>query len=174
MAALLMVLAVATPACTIARGPSRPSHPAASPSTSTTTAKPLDLLSGYAATEADWKVGHQLDPLGTGYWPRLSSGYDTYTSVRFIRGRALEYTEHVYPPLSTGAALKVVDDELPPDAHVVYDRPGKTSCQQVVESSRTITALAGVEVLIELYGPGDVSSISYQPFTGPLTTLPSC
>jgi hypothetical protein len=124
-----------------------------------------------------------MDPRGTGYWPRLGSGYDTYTSVTFSGGRALRYTEHLYPDMSSASALKVVGDELPPDARVVSDPPvppGHPACAQVVESSRTIRALAGVEVLAELrssgpgYDPGAVSSITYQPLTTPVPAQPGC
>lgn len=63
-----------------------------------------------------------MDPNGTGYWPRLATGVDTYTSVRFFQGRALRYTENLYPSLPAASALHVIGDELPPDAHVVTTR----------------------------------------------------
>ncbi|MDQ2754535.1 MAG: hypothetical protein M3R71_03190, partial [Actinomycetota bacterium] len=143
----------------------------------TTTTLPLDLLSGYGATRAAWAAGHQMDPAGTGYWPRLSSGDDAYTSVTFIGGRALAYTENVYPAMSVADALKVVGDDLPPDAHL-GQKDTRPSCEQVLVASRSISALAGVEVLIELhsdgraYDPSQVDNITYQPFSGSLSALP--
>lgn len=145
---------------------------------------PVDLLSGYGATRSQWAAGHTMDPNHTGYWPRLANGLDTYTSVRFIRGRALSYTENLLPALPAADALHVVGDELPPDAHVVHDAPsppgGRPLCAQVVEASPTLQAAAGVEVLAELrsagggYDAAAVTTITYQPITGPMSSLPAC
>lgn len=160
-------------------GGAQPSVTAPKALATTLTTLRLDLLSGYGATRAAWAAGHQMDPAGTGYWPRLSSGHDTYTSVTFIRGRALAYTENVYPAMSAADALKVVGDDLPPDAHLGHaDR--RPSCEQVMVSSRSISALAGVGVLVELhsdggaYYPARVDYITYQPFSGSPSALPGC
>lgn len=161
--------------CNAATGHPRPEGSLGTQAAPSTTAQ-LDLLSGYGATRAAWDAGHQMDPAGTGYWPRLASGYDTYTSVVFVRGRALQYTEHLYPSLAASDAVKVAGDELPPDTRIVERVPsGGPACQLVVESSSTLDALAGVEVLVELhsggtgYDPASVSTITYRPFAGALT-----
>jgi hypothetical protein len=50
----------------------------------------------------------------------------------------------------------------------------------VVETSPTLTAAAGVDVLAELRSAtpaldaGAITEITYQPFTGPISSLPSC
>lgn len=193
MALLLAWVALLASACT-ATAPSHSRAPRANATVPTvrvttrvapitTVPAPVDLLSGFGATEAEWAAGHTVDPNGTGYWPRLANGLDTYTSVRFIRGRALRYTENLYPPLPAASALHVIGDELPPDAHVVHDAPSPPahpSCAQVVEASPTLQATAGMEVLAELrssggrYDSAAVASITYQALTGSSQALPAC
>jgi hypothetical protein len=169
-------------------GPSRSStttttaRPARS-TTSTTAPASLGYLTGYGATQAVWDQSHTADPDGAGFFPRLGDGDDTYTGVQFTNGRALSYTEHLYPSVSVDEALSSVGDELPFDATVVYDEPSPATnpaCQQVVETSPTLQSAAGVEVLAELQSATPtldtdaVSEISFQPFTGPLSALPPC
>ncbi|MGH9132210.1 MAG: hypothetical protein ACRDWV_11210 [Acidimicrobiales bacterium] len=157
--------------------------PVSAPKTPGTKATPPDLLSGYGATRAAWATGHQLDPSGTGFWPRLADGDDTYTSVSFVRGRALSYTEHLYPAISEAEALKVVNDEMPPDVKVIGTKVSpalRPSCEQLVLSSPTIRTLAGANVLVELYSDGQgyepqqVTRLTYQPIGQVSSALPSC
>jgi hypothetical protein len=152
-------------------------------STSTTTSPSLGYLTGYGATEAVWYQGHTADPDGGGFFPRLGSGDDTYTSVQFVNGRALYYTENLYPAVPLDQAISSVGDELPFDATTVHNAPNPTvnpSCQQLVETSPTLTAAAGVDVLAELRSAtsaldtGAVTEITYEPFTGSISSLPSC
>ena len=151
--------------------------------TSTTASTSLGYLTGYGATQAVWDQSHSADPDGAGFFPRLGNGDDTYTSVEFTNGRALSYIEHLYPPVPIDQALSSVGDELPFDATVVHNAPSPAtnpSCEQVVETSPTLRSMAGVEVLAELRSDtpaldsGAVSEISFQPFTGVLSSLPSC
>jgi hypothetical protein len=158
-----------------------PASTRAAPTTAPPTA--VDLLSGFGATKAEWAAGHQMDPDGTGYWPRLANGPDTYTSVQFLRGRALRYTENLYPAVPAASALHVIGDELPPDARVVHyapSPPGHPLCAQVVESSYTLQVKAGVEALVEMrsgggsYDSAAVATLTFQPLTSPSSSLPAC
>jgi hypothetical protein len=193
-AVLVVGLALAAAACSQRAGQASPRRAAAHPhhrspptttsTTSTTsTTAPLGYLTGYGATEADWYQSHTPDPDGGGFYPRLANGSDTYTSVQFVNGRALSYVENFYPPAPLDQALASVGDELPFDAKVVHDAPSpptSPACQQVVETSPTLRALAGVGVLAELRSatpsldPTQISEITYQPFTGSLAQIPAC
>jgi hypothetical protein len=153
------------------------------PSTSTTTSPSLGYLTGYGATQAVWYQGHTADPDGGGFYPRLGNGDDTYTSVQFVNGRALYYTENLYPAVPLDQAMASVGDELPFDATTAHNAPSPTanpSCQQVVETSPTLSAAAGVDVLAELRSAtpsldtGAVTEITYEPLTGSTSSLPSC
>ncbi len=180
-------------ACTLLPAGHPPPRSTASPASSapaamrvaptTASPAPADLLSGFGATEAGWASGHELDPDGRGYWPRLANGLDTYTSVQFVRGRALRYTENLFPAMPVSGALHVIGDELPPDARLVHYGPSPPvhpSCTQVVESSPTLRSKAGVEVLVEMrsggarYDSAAVTSLTFQPLTGPNPSFPAC
>lgn len=163
-------------------GTSSTTSSSAGPAPTTASTSP-GYLTGYGATQAVWYQGHTPDPDGGGFFPRLANGKDTYTSVKFVNGRALFYTENLYPPAPLDQALASVSDELPFDATVVHNAPSPAtapSCQQVVETSPTLRAEAGVQVLAELRSDTPsldataISEITYQPFTGPLSSLPSC
>ncbi|MBO0893640.1 MAG: hypothetical protein J2O39_04620 [Acidimicrobiales bacterium] len=190
---LVCLIAACGPASRHASG-SGPSPGAATTTTSTTTlsapssapttgSASLGYLTGYGATQAVWYQSHTPDPDGGGFFPRLGNGDDTYTGVQFTKGRALAYTEHLYPPVPIDQALSSVGDELPFDATVVHNGPSpptEPACEQVVETSPTLQSMAGVEVLAELRSDtstldtGAVSEISFQPFTGPPSSLPGC
>lgn len=186
---LVLVVAACGPASHHASGraPSRAATttttPPARSTTSTTGSTSLGYLTGYGATQAVWYQSHTPDPDGSGFFPRLGNGDDTYTGVQFTNGRALYYTEHLYPAVPVDVALSSVGDELPFDATVVHNAPSPATnpvCEQVVESSPTLQSAAGVEALAELRSDTTaldtdaVSEITFQPFSGPLSSLPSC
>lgn len=157
--------------------------------TTATTAKPstppstvADQLTAWGATEANWDLNHQADPRihnHTGFWPRLSNGLDTYASVSFAGGKALRYTENLYPSETASQARYVVHDELPPSAHLIslQHQPG---CEELIFSSPKLLAMAGSGVRATLLSPGpvfdaaDVVSITYQPsaVSPPVPTAP--
>lgn len=133
----------------------------------TTSTAPLleQYLTGYAATVAAWGNSHTVDPDGTGFWPRLPNGKDTYQDIRTAGGRVVSYTENFDPPSNPQEARASVMNELPTDAKVLQQAQG-ASCEQLVLSSPTVLAVVHTDVLARLYGPppGQVSSIEYSPF----------
>ncbi|MGH9063051.1 MAG: hypothetical protein ACRDZQ_14550 [Acidimicrobiales bacterium] len=156
-------------------GPSTTARPSTTSSPTTTAARPTTTasaggyLTGFGATRATWAAGHTPDPSGPAgsYWPRLSDGKDSYASVRFVGGRALAYTENLYPPLTATEARAVVGDELPPDAHTVSATRGPSG-ERVVDASPTLHAATGDEVAVLLqspgpaYDPSDVTVLVYS------------
>lgn len=186
---LALAFAACGPASHHASGPEAPSRARTTttrppPSTTSSTASAsLGYLTGYGATQAVWDQSHTANPEGTGFYPILGNGLDTYTNVEFTNGRALSYTLNLYPAAPVDQALSSVGDEMPFDAKVIYNQPSPATnpvCQQVVETSPTLQAAAGVDVLAELRSDGPtldtdaVSEITFQPFTGPLSSLPAC
>ncbi len=85
---------------------------------------------------AEWATWHHHDPTAVGYWPRLANGVDTYTSVGFVRGRALRYTENLYPPVPVAIALSVVADDLPPRRARVHDAASPPGPSRVPQGPR--------------------------------------
>lgn len=165
---------------------SRPPATAAVATTATTAATPVstvaDQLTAWGATEANWDLNHQPDPRvpnHTGFWPRLSNGLDTYASVNFAGGKALRYTENLYPAETSSQARYVVHDELPPSAHLV-SAERQSACEELVFASPKLTAMTGGGVRATLHSPGavfdaaDVVSITYRPSTlaAPIPSAP--
>lgn len=157
--------------------------PSTTSTTSTTTSTSAGYLTGFGATQAVWYQGHTPNPDGDGFYPILGDGLNTYTNVQFVDGRALIYTENLYPPAPLDQALDSVGDEAPFDATMVHNAPSPAAnptCQQVVETSPTLSALAGVDMLAELRSATPaldtdaITEITYQPFRGSLSSLPPC
>lgn len=137
--------------------------PAASGSPTTTSlATGAPSLVDWGARLAEWNANHEHDPdvpNGTGYWPRLANGLDSYASVRVVGGRVLDYVLNLYPALTTAQAVSRVEDELPPSSAVRVEalRPSGTSapgCEVLVLSGPVLQAKLGRSAMAELETAG--------------------
>lgn len=135
---------------------------------------------------AVWNSNHQVDPAighGTGYWPRLPSGLDTYSDVKVDSGRILDYTVNMYPSLGLSEAISRAEDELPPNATVVSSAPSppaSPSCRIVVFAEPILGARLSMDVAARFYSPSSaftptsVESVALSPLPIGSHHLPSC
>jgi hypothetical protein len=136
---------------------------------------PTPPLVEWGATTQQWNLNHHQDPLvqnGQGYWPRLSNGLDTYSDLRFVKGRVTYYTLELYPAVVLSEAENRLLDELPPDAQVVWRHPlplhGAT-CEAILARSGVLASKLGDAVLAVArsaqsdFDPTAITSIALSP-----------
>lgn len=142
-------------------------------------------LVDWGATVASWNENHHPDPdvpLGTGYWPRLVTGADTYSEMVVSHGRIVGYLLSIYPALSLSQAVSRVKDELPPDAKLTRSvalPAADPSCEEMLFHSDVLAAKVGMQVLaVATSGGGTlqtsaISTVHLEP--APVSgALPAC
>ncbi|CAG4933216.1 unnamed protein product [Acidithrix sp. C25] len=80
---------------------------------STTVTFPV-VLNNWGATMAIWDQNHTVDPRApSAFWPRLSDGRDTYTSLIVESGVVVGFTFALYPSISLALAKGLALSLLP-------------------------------------------------------------
>lgn len=96
---------------------------------STTTTLPAVTLTNFGATIQRWNLSHTPDPSApSNYWPRLSDGRDTYSSLNVQDGVVLGFTLALYPSISPGSAQVLAKNLMPPTESVVSTTHG-SACE---------------------------------------------
>lgn len=108
-----LIAAVVLSGCGLSRNTTATTQPA--PSQSTTTSENFNIpLTTIGATIQMWDAHHTKDPSNpTGYWPRFSSGLDTYTNVYVSNGIVSSFYYNFYPVVELGVARETAKGLLP-------------------------------------------------------------
>lgn len=152
--------------------------------TSTTAAAPggLAYLTAWGATQAGWDANHTHDPgAPANYWPKLPSGFDTYTNMNVVNGRVVGYVLNLYPTVSLADAKSRLANDLPLDTAATGEQAltsGSPGCDRVIESGPTVRAVDGNAVVADFESAGNtydgsaVTRINVSPL-GPGATPPA-